>query len=304
MLMAIVILLVSIFFLWIGADWFIESSSYFAKKLHISELVIGLTVVAFGTSAPEFAVSVGAALKGHSAISIANIVGSDIFNLGFILGIVALFHTLPVEHKLLRRDGLFLLFISVALLFVFRDHKFSRPEGFLFLALFFAYLLVLFFSKGKFYPEMRVKELGWKSVPMFLIGLALILVGSHYLVDSASQIARALGVSEWLIGVTVVAAGTSTPELATSLVASFKGRPSLSIGNLIGSDIFNIAGVLGMAAALHPMTLSPAYGTSLYLLVGMIVLLLFFMRTQWKLTRWEGAVLILFGLFRWLVNIF
>ena len=304
MLMAILILLVSIFFLWIGADWFIESSSYFARKLHVSELVIGLTVVAFGTSAPEFAVSVGAALKGHSAISIANIVGSDIFNLGFILGIVALFHTLPVEHKLLRRDGLFLLLISIALLFVFRDHKFSRSEGFLFLALFLAYLIVLFFSKGKFYAEVQVKDLKWKSVPMFLIGLALIILGSHYLVDSASQIARALGVSEWLIGVTVVAAGTSTPELATSLVASFKGRPSLSIGNLIGSDIFNIAGVLGLAASLHPMTLSPTYSTSLYLLVGMIVLLLFFMRTQWKLTRWEGAVLILFGLFRWLVNIF
>ncbi len=304
MVIAFFVLLVSVFFLWIGADWFIESSSYFAKKLHVSELVIGLTVVAFGTSAPEFGVSVGAAIRGHSAISIANIVGSDIFNLGFILGIVALFHALPVEHKLLRRDGGFLLFISALLLLVFRDHSFSRMEGILFLLLFLAYLAVLFFTKGEFFAEVKVKELGWKSVPMFLFGLGLIIAGSHYLVDSASQIARSLGISEWLIGVTVVAAGTSTPELATSLVASLKGRPSLSIGNLIGSDIFNIAGVLGLAATLRPMSLSPAYSTSLYLLVAMIAVLLFFMRTQWKLTRWEGAVLILFGLFRWLVNIF
>ncbi len=304
MFLNILILLASIFFLWIGADWFIESSSYFAKKLHISELIIGLTVVAFGTSAPEFAVSVGAALKGHSAISIANVVGSDIFNLGFILGIVAIFHALPVEHKLLRRDGFFLLFISLLLLFVFRDHRFSRLEGVLFLAVFLTYLVVLFFSKGNFYSDVRVKELGWKAVPMFAVGLGLIIAGSHYLVNSASQIARSLGVSEWLIGVTVVAAGTSTPELATSLVASFKGRASLSIGNLIGSDIFNIAGVLGVAAALHPMDLPPVYTTSLILMVAMIVVLLFFMRTQWKLTRLEGAVLILFGLFRWLVNIF
>ncbi len=303
MLLNAFLLLLSVFLLWIGADWLVESASYIAKKLNISELVIGLTVVAFGTSAPEFAVTIGAAMKGHSAISIANVVGSDIFNLGFILGSVVLFRPIFIAKKLLWRDGSFLLILSILLLIFSKDGNFSRINGIVFLVLFSGYLLYLYFSKEEMFVDIHVKPLGWKAYPMFIFGLLLILYGAHFLVDSATGIARHFGISEWLIGVTIVAAGTSTPELATSIVATYKRKPGLSIGNLIGSDIFNVAGVLGLASFLHPMQTSQTITINLYLMLGMIVLLLFFMRTQWKLSRWEGALLILFGSIRWLVNI-
>ncbi len=281
----------------------VESASYIAKKLHVSELVIGLTVVAFGTSAPEFAVTIGAALKGHSAISVANIVGSDIFNLGLILGSVVLFRPILIEKKLVKRDALFLLFLSILLLIASANFSLSRLEGGIFLLLFVGYLVLLYFSKEKIFKEVDVKPLGRKAYAMFAVGLALILIGAHFLVEGATAIARVYGISEWLIGVTIVAAGTSTPELVTSIVALYKGKPGLSIGNLIGSDIFNIAGVLGLAAFLHPLQTNKAITLNLWLMFGMIALLLFFMRTRWKLSRWEGAVLILFGLMRWLINI-
>ncbi|NOY76401.1 MAG: calcium/sodium antiporter [Calditrichaeota bacterium] len=303
MLLNVLLLLISVFLLWMGADWLVESASYIAKKLNISELVIGLTVVAFGTSAPEFAVTIGAALKGHAAISVANVVGSDIFNLGFILGGVVLFRPIFLEKKVLWRDGSFLLLLSVLLLVFSLNGRFSRLDGGIFLVLFIAYLLYLYFSKEEIIEEVPMKHLGWKAYPMLIIGLAFILGGAHLLVEGATSIARHFGVSEWLIGVTIVAAGTSTPELATSIVATYKRKPGLSIGNLIGSDIFNISGVLGLAAFLRPMRADQEITFNLYLMLGMIVLLLFFMRTRWKLSRWEGAFLILFGLIRWLINI-
>jgi len=303
MLINVLLLLISVFLLWIGADWLVESASYIAKKLNISELVIGLTVVAFGTSAPEFAVTIGAALRGHTAISVANVVGSDIFNLGFILGAVVLFRPIFLEKKVLWRDGSFLLLLSILLLVFSLNRQFSRLDGGIFLLLFLAYLLYLYFSKEEIIEEIPMKRLGWKAYPMLIIGFAFILLGAHLLVEGATSIARHFGVSEWLIGVTIVAAGTSTPELATSIVATYKRKPGLSIGNLIGSDIFNISGVLGLAAFLHPMQADQEITFNLYLMLGMIVLLLFFMRTRWKLSRLEGAFLILFGIIRWLINI-
>jgi len=303
MLVNVLLLLISVFLLWLGADWLVESASYIAKKLNISELIIGLTVVALGTSMPEFAVTIGAALKGHAAISVANVVGSDIFNLGIILGGVVLFQPIFLEKKMLWRDGSFLLSLSILLLIFSIDGHFSRLNGGIFLLLFVGYLLYLYVSKEKILEEITVKPLGWKTFPMLIIGLAFIFLGARFLVEAATSIALHFGVSEWLIGVTIVAAGTSTPELATSIVASYKRKPGLSIGNLIGSDIFNISGVLGLAAFLHPLQTSREITFNLYLMLGMIALLLVFMRTQWKLSRWEGAFLILFGMIRWLINI-
>ena len=150
----------------------VESASYIAKKLHVSELVIGLTVVAFGTSAPEFAVTIGAALKGHSAISVANIVGSDIFNLCLILGSVVLFRPILIEKKLVKRDALFLLFLSILLLIASANFSLSRLEGGIFLLLFVGYLVLLYFSKEKIFKEVDVKPLGRKAYAMFEIGRA------------------------------------------------------------------------------------------------------------------------------------
>ncbi len=305
MISEIIFIGLSMVALFLGAHWLVDSASRIARLIGVSDLVIGLTVVAFGTSAPEFAVTVLAALKGCPNISVGNIVGSNIFNLGFILGGVAIVHALEITPKLVYRDGLFLLTMTLLLLFLFRDLKLVQIEGatlFLFLVLYLGYLF--WRRETEIVDEIPVVKGSRKDILLLIAGLAMVAGGSHLLVDSAREIALTMGIPEWVIGVTIVAAGTSAPEFVTSLVASLKRRFGISAGNLIGSDIFNLVGVLGLAGMLTPLHIDEAATGSLYMLAGMIFIVILFMRTGWKLTRVEGAFLVLLGAMRWVMDFY
>lgn len=295
----ILIIIVCIFALWGGAVWVVESASRIAKKLGLSELVIGLTVVAIATSAPEFAVTVYAALTDQSAISVGNVVGSNIFNLGIILGIVALYSTLTTSRALLVRDATLLFFTGIMLLIFFYDLRLEWYEGLILFTTLVIYIFILIRQKQPIEEEVPEGEFTWIDIPRVIIGAIVIIAGAHFLVGSASNIARQFGVSEWLIGITIVAAGTSAPELATSVVAIIKGKHGISAGNLIGSDIFNLLGVLGVASMLKPLNIMPTEYTSLILLVGTLAIIMIMIRTGWRISKIEGAILIGIALFRW-----
>jgi cation:H+ antiporter len=255
LIIELLIILISVTGLWVGAIWVVESASTIAKKLGLSELVIGLTVVAIATSAPEFAVTVSAALRGQTSISVGNVVGSNIFNLGFILGLVAIFSGIATNKILIKRDGSLLLFTSLLLLIFFYDLNLSVVEGIILTAILIIYVSVLIIKKEKIEEGVPAGIFKWYDIPKLIFGVAAIIISANFLVDSATILARNIGVSEWIIGITIVAGGTSVPELATSMVAVYKGRYGISAGNLIGSDLFNMLGVLGVAAILNPLNI-------------------------------------------------
>ncbi|MEZ4657462.1 MAG: calcium/sodium antiporter [Caldilineaceae bacterium] len=302
MAIQVIILVLSIGALWLGALWIVESAARLARRIGLSELVIGLTIVAIGTSLPELAVSVDAAFEGAPDIAFGNVIGSNIFNIGIILGAVALMQSIAVSPKLVRRDGAMLVGAALLLTFFLRDLHLARWEGGAMLVIFGVYLALLFLAREGADEDMPTGEFVWTDIPRLAAGLAIVLVGAHFLVESASALARAAGVSEWIIGVTIVAVGTSTPEMVTSLVALLRRFHGISAGNLIGSDLFNLFGALGLAAIVHPFAISQAAQQSLPLMVGMGVVLLIFMRSGWRLTRWEGALLIIMGTGRWVIN--
>lgn len=302
LLLDIATIAISTGLLWKGSHWLVDSAVRIARKLRMSDLAIGLTIVAMGTSAPEFAVTINAALKGLPDISVSNVVGSNIFNLGFILGGCAVIRNIRTTSVLVWRDGLFLLGMSSILVFFLRDLTLEPQEGLKLLAALVLYLGYLFWKKVPF-EEIELEENAtWKDVPLLALGIIAVAAGGHLLVWSAVSLARAFGVSEWVIGVTIVAAGTSAPEFATSLVAALKGRYSISAGNLIGSDLFNLLGVLGLAGTLRPLTIDAAGLESLYILVGMVLLVVVFMRTNFRVSRAEGFVLVGLNLIRWIFD--
>ena len=292
-----------------GAHWIVEGAARLSARLGISELVVGLTVVAFGTSAPEFAVTLLAAFRDQGDISVGNIVGSNIFNLGFILGGCAAVRAIPISPTFLWRDVAFVAGGTILLsLQIGWGLRLTRGEGTLLLFLLFAYLLYLFQRRSMRPEGVAVAgelALGTRSrsilgeVKVLALGLVCVVGGSHLLVDSASALAGAFGMSEWVIGVTIVAAGTSAPEFATSLVGVLKGRYALSAGNLIGSDIFNLFGVLGVAGMLRPLEVDPAARVSLAALSAMVFMVLVMMRSSWRISRAEGLVLVTVALARW-----
>jgi cation:H+ antiporter len=299
LILDLLITVVCIFGLWWGAVWIVEASVRIAKRLGMSELVIGLTLVAIGTSAPEFAVTVAAALHGHADISVGNVVGSNIFNLGFILGGVAFIRPITTSRALVFRDGTVLIGATFLLLLFLSNLTLVRWEGLVLIGLLIVYIIFLIARRPPLEEEIPTGEFHWYEIPRLIAGLGLVVVSGHFLVVSASNLARTFGVSEWAIGVTIVAAGTSAPELATSLVAAWRGRHGISTGNLIGSDIFNLLGVLGVAATLRSMTVDNAAYDSIFLLCGMVVLVVMLMRTGWKITRVEGAALVFINFIRW-----
>jgi cation:H+ antiporter len=309
----IIIVLITIGVIGKGAQWVVEAAAKIATRMGVSELIIGLTVVSVGTSAPEFAVTLLAAFRDQGDISVGNIVGSNIFNLGFILGGCALVRAIPTTPTLFRRDGLVLIVATLALLaFIAIDLELNRLDGVILFACLILYLAYLF-KQRKVMPgsEEELKAIMAKADEkvslgktglLLVIGLVSIIVGSHLLVDSASEIARAYRVKEWVIGVTIVAAGTSAPEFATSLMGVIKGRYGISAGNLIGSDIFNLFGVLGLAGIMRPVEVDPMARVSLAALFGMVAIVLLFMRTGWRFSRLEGGILVALALVRWIFD--
>lgn len=302
MLLNLLLAVVSVGLLWKGSHWLVDSAVRIARKLNMSDLAIGLTIVAMGTSAPEFAVTVNAALRGLPDISVSNVVGSNIFNLGFILGGCAAVRSITTTPVLVWRDGIFLLGVSCILALFLSDLTLSSSEGFVLLFGLVLYLVYLFWKKSPSEDIDTGQKATWKDVPLFVLGIATVVSGGHLLVWSAVSLARSFGISEWVIGVTIVAAGTSAPEFATSLVATLKGRYGISAGNLIGSDLYNLLGVLGLAGILRPLTIDAAGLDSLYILVGMVFLVVVFMRTGFRVSRAEGFFLVGINLVRWIFD--
>jgi cation:H+ antiporter len=292
----------------IGAKAVVDAASAVATRFGVSELIIGLTVVALGTSAPEFGVTLVAAFQGHNEISVGNIVGSNIFNLGFILGGAALLRAIPTSHTLVWRDSVFLVGSTVLLLLlVGMDLELGRLDGLVLTGLLVAYMLYLW-TRRKHQVSVEGEGPPGPSLAFgsplrealhLLGGLIIVGFGSHLLVQSATSLAQDVGVSDWVIAVTIVAAGTSVPELATTLAGVARGRMSIAAGNVIGSDLFNILGVLGVAGILQPMGLEDTARGSLIALSGMALLVLIFLRTGWRVSRTEGLLLVLLGLLRW-----
>jgi cation:H+ antiporter len=297
-----VIIVACIFGLAKGASLLVDSSVKIASRFRIPELVIGLTVIAFGTSAPEFFVTFLAAVKGMSDIAVGNVVGSNIFNLGFILGGTAIIRNLQATKSMVYRDGLFLLSGTLLLILFAWDLTFSKVEGILLLSALVIYLISLFKAKTGNLSSNELNPARWHEIILFFVALGIILAGSHFLVESSAFLARSVGISEWVIGTTIVAFGTSAPELVTSIVAAIKGHHGLSIGNLIGSDIFNMFGVLGITAIIQFMQVDADARNNLILLASMVLLVLLFLKTRWRLTRREGIILVLISLGRWIYS--
>jgi cation:H+ antiporter len=298
-LLALVFLPISILMIWKGADWLVDSAVKIANRFGISQLVIGLTIIAFGTSAPEFAVSVSSALRGSGDIAVANVVGSNIFNLGLILGLCAIFRPIKTTKKLVKRDCLVLLIGTIILtLFIF-NLSIGRLEGSILFSLLLFYLFMLAIRKEA--PEFNenVENAKWLDGIFLIIGLFLVVFGAQILINSAIVIAEIAGISEWAIGVTIVAFGTSVPELATSLTAAMRKYYGISAGNLIGSDIFNMFGVVGVAGLLSEMSFDPDSIVSVAILIGMVSLVAIFARTGWIISRREGLILVLISVARW-----
>jgi cation:H+ antiporter len=294
---------VAIVALWFGADQFVTGASRVAKRLGVPGLVIGLTVVAFGTSAPEFAVTLDAAFSGQPDISVANVVGSNVINLGFILGGVALVQALATSQTLVRRDGLLLVVSTALLLGLVLDGRLGRLEGALLFVLLVGYLVVLVRLGSDRVTAAVDDSFGWLDAGRLVGGLALVVGGGHLLVLSAVDIAQTVGVSQWVIGITVVATGTSLPEFATSLAAARQGRMGLSAGNLVGSSLFNILGVLGLAALVTPLSVGPVAVESTAWLLGIVVLVTVLFYTDETLSRLEGGLLVALNGVNWALSL-
>ena len=278
-----------------GADWFVAGASALAEKCKIPPLVIGLTVVAMGTSLPEASVSISAALKGNAEITVGNIVGSNILNILIILGLSALFHPLLVKKTTLRYELPFLTGITGLLLLQGQDGTISRADGLIllcFFALYVIYLLLLAKKKPETDKNNAYQQKLWKIVLLVVLGLAATVVGSALAVDAACVIARLLGMSERFIGLTIVALGTSLPELFTSVSAARRGDSDLAIGNIVGSNIFNILLIIGLSAAILPVPFAPDFRFDCLAAIAAAVLLLFCCGKNNKLKRWHGAMLL------------
>lgn len=293
-----------------GAGWFVEGASGLGRRLGISELVLGLTVVAIGTSAPEFAVSIGAAMKGQGDIAVSNVVGSNIFNQGIILGVVAMIRALPAGPTVIYRDsGVLLVGALFAFVTIGFDDRLDRLEGVVLVSGLVAYLLFLVHVGRKNRRLIPLEEVPPAAESVggdiwrFLVGLTAVLVASSFMVDAATTVARDFGVSEWVIGVTIVAAGTSAPELATSLAAAARGKGELGVGALVGSDIFNLFGVVGVAGVIHPVDVAPEARFSLLSFALMVLLVMTLMRLGWKVSRRDGIILVVVALGRWTFDI-
>lgn len=280
-----------------GADWFVDGASGIATKFGIPQLVIGLTIVAMGTSSPEAAVSISAAINGNADITIGNIVGSNILNIFIILGISAVITTLAVAKSTMKYETPLMIAITALLLILGLDGKIGLIDGIIMLAAFAGYMMYLFkmakdnMDEQADEPKKDIKIV--KAIIFTIIGLALIVIGSNVTVDAATKIAEAFGVSERFIGLTIVALGTSLPELFTSVSAARKGNADIAIGNIVGSNIFNILFVVGVSAIIVPVPFASNFiFDTIVAIIAAVMLLLCCIKTQ-SLKRWAGILMLI-----------
>lgn len=302
--MVYLLLLVGFLFLIKGADTFVTGSSSIARKLKIPSLIIGLTIVAFGTSAPEAAVSITAAIQGQNDMAIANVVGSNIFNILAVVGIASIISPIKVQKSTIIKEFPFALLASVVLMILSYDTKFqgydanllTRADGLILLAIFavFMYYLVemAITSKEDINEESSEKEISIaKSVVMGILGFIGILIGGKLVVDSASDIAISLGMSENLVGLTIVSIGTSLPEFATSVIAAKKGESDIAIGNVVGSNIFNILFVLGSSATISNLQIQSMVFVDMLIMLLVTIIAYALSATNRKINKLEGSIL-------------
>lgn len=296
----ILLLVLGFFFLVKGADWFVEGSGKVAEKFGIPQLVIGLTIVAMGTSLPETAVSISAAVKGSAEISIGNILGSNILNILLILGLTALICPVAVQKSTIRYEIPYVVLVSTVLMGIgYTDHMVSRLDGLILWALMICYLLYLrrMVKSGEEtleeIPGEGVEMPVWKMLLMIVAGGACIVIGSDLAVDSASELARIFGMSERLIGLTIVAFGTSLPELVTSVTAAIKGKADIAVGNIVGSNIFNILFVIGTSSLITPIVYAESFFVDSIVCIAVAILLWLCVFRNKKLSRMGGAILLI-----------
>ena len=298
----ILLLLVGLGLVVLGADWLVNGASSIARRAGISEFVIGLTIVGFGTSCPELVVSLSGAIEGNSDISVGNVVGSNIFNVLFILGLTAMVLPVGMTDKNRRIDipitlGVTILLVILGITGSMSGPGISRWEGVLMLLAFSAYLFYCFKSdsKDEFSETQQATLSITKSIALTLTGLAGLIFGGDLFVDSATALARQIGVSDKFIAVTILAGGTSLPELATSLVAAIKGKEQLALGNILGSNVFNAMMILGLSSVITPLSFASMTIVDIITLVLSAVLLLIWAYTGRKnrIDRREGAAMLL-----------
>ncbi len=305
--MSFLILIIGFAFLIKGADAFVEGASSIAKKFNVPSMIIGLTIVAMGTSAPEAAVSVTSSLAGQNDMSVANVVGSNFFNILVVLGVSSIIAKLPVQNETIKKDTPFLILISVLLLVFGVNLKLGRIEGLALLAL-FTYFLVNTIKSAKKSTENHSFETGEtavaieietsseislpKTILVSIIGIIGIVIGGDMVVNSATSIATSFGMSANLVGLTIVAVGTSLPEFVTSIVAIKKGETEIAIGNVIGSNLFNILLVLGLAAVINPISMSILAFIDIVFMVLITLLLYIFMKKRNSLVKSQGIILV------------
>lgn len=282
-----------------GADFFVEGSSSVAKKLRVPSIIIGMTIVAMGTSLPETSVSVSASIAAKNDLAISNVIGSNIFNLMVVCGICAVLCPLTVDGTTLKRDFPFSIVIAGLLMALGGiDGVVGRFDGILFLMLFVVFLLIMIYSAKKSRDnsapeadEYKIMPV-WKCILYMVGGIAAIAAGGEMVVEGASDIARAFGMSENLIGMTIVALGTSLPELVTSVVAARKNELDMALGNVIGSNIFNILFVLGIASAISPVSYTNENLIDSAVLIVMSMIVLIFCLPKKRLIRWNGVAML------------
>jgi cation:H+ antiporter len=294
----------------VGANWLVDGASSIAKKLNISELVIGLTIVAFGTSAPELIVSTLSTIEGNPDIAIGNVVGSNIFNVFVILGLAAMVYPITIKSSTVWKEIPLSLLAALVLLVSVNDFYFdgtsvsslNRIDGFIHLGFFIVFLYYSFYSaRSKNDPEQTntTEVTPTRSLPkssvMVLAGLVGLFFGGKFLVEGAIQVAKLFEVDDSIIALTIVAAGTSVPELATSVVAAYKRNSDIAIGNVVGSNIFNIFLILGVSALIHPLPFNTVMNVDIFMVVlsSVMMLIFTFIGTARRITRLEGAILFL-----------
>lgn len=312
MLLYLLLLVVGFAALMKGADLFVDGSSALAGNFKISKVIIGLTIVAMGTSAPELAVSTSAALQGSNEIALSNVVGSNIFNLLCVLGICAVIHPVPVDKVIQKRDIPISILITVLLLLMTSGKMLfngtfmqiemneiagsvSRLDGVILLVIFLCYILYLIINAKKQEGDGEAEKIIplWKCAVLIVLGLSLIIGGGQAVVYGAKAVAQAFGMSETLIGLTIVAIGTSLPELVTSVVATRKGETGLAVGNVVGSNLFNIFFILGISSTIHPIGVNVASVYDMVILIGISILVFLFSMKGKVINRIEGIVMIL-----------